>query len=282
MRLLTTVLCMMLFLTPCLASEPADPDPLDKKLPTGYHPAPPGPPPQKAIRKHADDAGPEPGENFGVQPVHDNEVFATFRGDRFEYQAEDGDDTVLWDMQGWIGADYNKLYLESEGVWLTDREEFEEAELELLYGRNIASYWDFRIGARHDFKPDPDRSFAVIGFQGLAPYWFEIDANAYISEDGDVSASLEAEYELLLTQRLILMPRLETGAAVQEVEEYGVGQGFTDITLGIRLRYEIRREFAPYIGVSWSRKLGETEDLAQSEGEDVEKTSYVAGIRFWF
>jgi len=109
-----------------------------------------------------------------------------------------------------------------------------------------------------------------------------MEATAYVSQDGDVSADLKIEYDLLLSQRLILQPRLDTGIAVQEVEEYGVGQGFTDIELGLRLRYEIRRQFAPYIGVTWSRKLGETADLAEAEGDDIETTSFVTGVRFWF
>lgn len=252
------------------------------QYPAGYHKAAPGPPGEKAIRKYADDTGPEARKNFGAQPVHDNEMFALFQADRFEYQAREGEDLMVWDVIAWIGGDYNKLYLESEGSWLVDAEEFEEIGVELLYGRSIDTYWDFQLGVRHDFKPDPDRSFAAIGVQGLAPYWFEVDATAYVSEDGDVSAGLEVEYDLLLTQRLIVQPRLETSLAVQEVEEYGVGQGFNDITLGLRLRYEIRREFAPYIGVSWTRKLGETADLAEKEGEDTDVTAFVAGIRFWF
>ncbi len=282
MKIAAMILCLLMLSVPGLSAETENAGSRAEEFPADYQEAKPGPPPGNEIRKYADDAQEGAQENFGVQVVHDNGIFAVFRGDRFEYQSKDGEDTLLWDVQGWIGADFNKLYLESEGTWLTDREEFEEAELELLYGRNIASYWDFQIGVRHDFKPDPDRTFAAVGFQGLAPYWFEIDATAYVSEDGDISAALEAEYELLLSQRLILMPRLETGAAFQEVEEYGVGQGFTDITLGIRMRYEIRREFAPYIGVSWSRLLGETEDLAEAEGEDTDVTSYVAGVRFWF
>ena len=128
-------------------------------------------------------------------------------------------------------------------------------------------------------RPDL-RRFGLAG--AGAPYWFEVEATAYISEDGDLSAALEAEYDLLLSQRLILQPRFETSIAVQEVEEYGVGQGINDIELGLRLRYEIRREFAPYIGVSWSRKIGETADLAEDEGEDTDVISFVAGVRVWF
>ncbi len=240
------------------------------------------PEPGEGIRKYVDDSQQGAQHNFGVQPVHDNEIFAVFRGDRLEYQTREGNGTLLWDVQAWVGSDYNKLWFKSEGTWLIDRKKFEEAETELFYSRNIATFWDLQLGARHDFKPDPDRTFAALGFQGLAPYWFEVEATAYISEDGDLSAGFEAEYDLLLSQRLILQPRFETRVAVQEVEKYGVGRGVNDIELGARLRYEIRREFAPYIGVSWSRKLGETANLADDEGEDIEVISFVIGVRVWF
>jgi copper resistance protein B len=234
------------------------------------------------IQKYADDAQPGAQETFGLQPIHDNELFAVFMGDRLEYQTREGKDALLWDVMGWVGNDYNKLYLESEGSWLTDEEEFEEAEVEMFFGRNIATFWDLRAGIRHDFEPEPTRTFAALGVLGLAPYWFEVEATAYLSDDGDLSASIELEYDLLLTQRLILQPRFETGIAAHESEEYGIGRGINDIELGIRLRYEIRREFAPYIGVSWAQKLGETKDLAEDEGEDTDVLSFVAGIRFWF
>ncbi len=234
------------------------------------------------IRKYAGDTQSGAQKNFGVQPVHDNERFAVFIGDRLEYQTREGQDLMLWDLQAWAGADYHKLWFKSEGVWQMDKEKFEEVQTELYYSRNIATFWDVQMGIRHDLKPDPDRTFAALSLEGLAPLWFEVETSAYISEDGDLSATFEAEYDLLLTQRLILQPRFETGVAVQEVKEYGVGQGVNDIELGLRLRYEIRREYAPYIGVSWSRKLGETADLAESEGEDVGVTSFVVGVKFWF
>ncbi|MDZ7830734.1 MAG: copper resistance protein B [Desulfobacterales bacterium] len=248
---------LLLLCIPALAAGQNSSASGSSQYPAGYHETAPGPPADASIRKYADDTGPEARRNFGVQPVHDNEIFAVFQADRFEYQAIEGEDLMLYDVIAWIGEDYNKLYLESEGSWLVDAEEFEEVEVELLYGRNIASFWDFQVGVRHDFEPNPERTFAAVGIQGLAPYWFEVDATAYVSEDGDVSAGLEAEYDLLLTQRLIVQPRLETALAVQEVEEYGIGQGFNDITLGlVRLRYEIRREFAPYIGVFLEAETG--------------------------
>ncbi|MFO7962669.1 MAG: copper resistance protein B [Desulfobacterales bacterium] len=179
-------------------------------------------------------------------------MFAVLQGDRLEYQTREGTEALVWDVLAWIGSDYHKLYVESEGAWLLDEEKIEEAGDEVLYGYNFASFWDLQFGPRYDFKPEPDRTFAAFGVQGLAPYWFEVDATAYVSEDGDFSAALEAEYDVLLSQRLILQPRFETAIALQEVEENGVGQGINGIELGVRLRYEIRREFAPYIGVSWS------------------------------
>lgn len=265
----------------CASAAAAQNSTTASSFPEDYSEAKP-PPAGKEIRKYADDQGSGPAANFGVVPVHDNQIFAMVQADRFEYQARDGSDLLLWDMQAWIGGDYNKLYLESEGEYLLDPEEFEEIGLELFYGRNIASFWDLRAGFRHDFKPDPDRTFAAFGVQGMAPYEFEIDATAYLSEDGDISAALEAEYHILFSQRLILQPRLELSAAVQEVEEYGVGQGFNSIELGLRLRYEISRKFAPYIGIAWSKKLGETADFAEAEGEDTDVFSTIAGIGWWF
>ncbi len=170
----------------------------------------------------------------------------------------------------------------SERTYLLDEDKAEDITTELLYSRNITTFWDVQAGIRHDFRPEPTRTFAAFGVQGLAPLWFEVEATAYVSEDGDLSASLEAEYDLLLSQRLILQPRFETSIAVQEVEEYGIGQGINDIVLGLRLRYEISRKFAPYIGISWTQKIGETADLAETEGEDTNVTSLVIGVRGWF
>jgi copper resistance protein B len=241
------------------------------------------PQPVEGIQKYAVDGQEGPQKNFGVQPIHDNQVFATFKADRFEHQwREHDEELLLWDVIGWVGSDYNKLFLESEGEYSLDRDDVEEAGVELLYGRTIATFWDVRAGVRHDFEPTPSRSFLALGFQGLAPQWFEVDATGYVSEDGDVSAKLEAEYELLLTQRLALAPRLEAGFSFQDVPEYETWQGITDITLGCRLMVHFYREFAPYIGVTWSRKVGETAHNIDKEGGDVDSTAFVAGLRFWF
>ena len=154
--------------------------------------------------------------------------------------------------------------------------------MQLLYSRNVADFWDFQVGVRHDFEPQPNRTFGAIGFHGLAPYFFEVDTAMFVSEKGEVSFRLEGEYELLLTQRLILQPKFETNLAVQEVRERGIGSGFNDVELGLRLRYEITRKFAPYIGVSWEKALGQTADFVRDEGEDTSVLGFVGGIRFWF
>lgn len=234
----------------------------------------------EAIQKYARS---DPQQNFGVQPIHDNQVFATFKADRFEYQwREDGIEILLWDVQGWIGNDYHKLYLESEGEFRLEEDNVEEATVELLYSRNIDKFWDLQAGLRHDFEPHPERSFAAVGVQGLAPQWFEVDATAYLSDDGDVSAKVEFEYELMLTQRLILIPRLESHVSFQDLPEYEEWEGITDLTAGARLIYQIRRKLAPYIGVSWTRLLGETANRIEDRGGDIDSAAFIAGVRFWF
>lgn len=281
-KTLAVLLFLLFFPAAGMAGEGTFVNPEKREFPADYQKADTDPEAGKGIRKYAEDPQEGPQKDFGVQFVHDNEIFAIFNGDRLEYQTREGKPAFLWDIQAWVGTDFNKLWFKSEGEWLSEEDDFEEASAELFYSRNIGSFWDVQIGVRHDFKPDPERTFAALGIQGLAPLWFEVEATTYLSEDADLSVVLEAEYDLLLSQRLILQPRLETSAALQEVEEYGVGQGFNDIELGLRLRYEIQREFAPYIGVSWNRKIGETENLAEAEGEDIETFSFVVGLKTWF
>lgn len=215
----------------------------------------------------------------------DNHPFGYFLVDRFEYRDDEGPNHLLWDAQGWYGGDYRRLWLKTEGERPVS-DSNGEVELQALYSRLVAPYWDLQGGLRYDRSvgsgPDHDRVFAVLGLQGLMPYRFETDAAAFVSEDGDLSLSLELEYELLLTQRLVLQPRLELNAAAQRVRAWGVGHGLNDLQLGLRLRYEIRREFAPYVGVEWVRKFGDTADLARDEGERVGNLGLVAGVRLWF
>lgn len=205
--------------------------------------------------------------------------------DQLEYRSNSGSDFLRWDIQGWRGTDYNKFWFKFEGE---DEVSSDTADLELqaLYSRAIAPFWDFQVGARYDASfgsdsPD-DRYLAVIGFQGLAPYWFEVEPTLFVSDKGDVSARLTATYDLLLTQRMIMQPRLEVNVAATEDREYGIGKGVNDVQVGMRLRYEVRREFAPYVGLAWSREFGDTADFTRADGGEVNILSFVAGFRIWF
>ncbi len=206
--------------------------------------------------------------------------------DQMEYRSNNnGNNSLRWDMQGWRGTDYNKLWVKFEG----DHEPTTSVgalELQTLYSHSVSAFWDVQLGGRYDRFYSPglvnDRFLAVIGFQGLAPYWFDMEPALFVSDRGDVSARLTATYDLLFTQRLILQPRLEMNAALSAAPQFGVGKGLNDVQLGLRLRYEIRREFAPYIGMAWQRQFGATADLARAGGEAVSNVSLIAGLRWWF
>lgn len=222
-------------------------------------------------------------EDFG-EPIDDNQIFYYLLFDKLEYQVNENENIFNWDITGWVGGDYQKLWLKSEGdVSLDDGNG--EAELQLLYGKLIFPYFDLQAGLRYDQlygDKGNSRGFAVIGVQGLAPYFFEIDSSLFVSHKGDVSARFEAEYEFLLSQRLVLQPSVETNFAIQEVEEFGVGSGFNDLELGLRLRYEIDRDFAPYIGISWEKLFGDTAKFAKEEGESTDDVKFVTGVRLLF
>lgn len=226
------------------------------------------------------DRFPLPPKEWG-EPVMDQPVFPFLLLDRLEHRWQKGNDLRVWDIQGWVGGDYNKLWLKSEGE---DEKggRTEQADVEVLYARLITPFWYLQGGLRYEERPSPSRSALAFGVQGLAPYWFEVEATGYVSEGGKLSARFEAEYDFLFSQRLILQPLVETTFAAYAEPERGVGQGFNDIELGLRLRYEIRRQFAPYIGITWSRKLGDTADLARRANEDVTERAVVAGVRLWF
>ncbi|HKK17809.1 MAG TPA: copper resistance protein B [Opitutales bacterium] len=251
-------------------------------MPDDFSSPPAKSPKGQEIRRYAVDDPGTGATNFGLAPVHDNKAFYFFSADRMEYRSFDDGEVWLWDVQASAEKDYDKLFFESEGEYSPDEDSFESVQTEILYGRAIGSFWDFRAGLRYDFEPNPERAFAVVGVQGLAPQWFEVDANFYFSEDGDLYFGLESEYDILLTQRLILQPRLEVEIAAQDVDTYGSAASFTGVELGLRLRYEIRRKFAPYIGVSWESALGETANRIEKRGGDPDTTAFVAGVRFWF
>ncbi|WP_353250913.1 copper resistance protein B [Salinisphaera sp. T31B1] len=216
------------------------------------------------------------------KPINDQKLHKFVQIDRLEYGDPEGPNNYLWDAQGWVGGDFNKLWLKTEGEGPISGGSPESTEFQALYNRMISPFWGAQVGLRYDVNPNPDRGFAVIGLQGLAPYWFESDTALFVSEDGDVSFRGEFEYELLLTQRLILQPRLEINASARDTPEYGLGRGLNNTEMGVRLRYEIRREFAPYIGVRWEQKYGDTKDIARAEGESTSSTAFVVGVRAWY
>lgn len=202
--------------------------------------------------------------------------------DRLEYGDPNGTNNYLWDAQGWIGGDFNRLWWKTEGEGPLNGGGPEDTELQVLYNRTIDSFWGIQAGLRYDLNPNPDRGFVVIGIQGLAPQWFETDNSMFVSEDGDISWRGEYEYELLLTQRLIIAPRIEINLSAQEVSEYGLGSGLNNTEAGLRLRYAIRRELVPYIGVRWEQLYGETKDIARRRYERTSSTALVLGIRAWY
>lgn len=207
--------------------------------------------------------------------------------DRFELAAGEGADTLTWDAQAWYGGNINRVWFETEGdAVIADGDGGELESADLFYSRAVSAFWDVRVGPGYQRSygpgPDRDRFFAVAGVQGLAPYWFETQADLRLSDDGDASLDAEVEYDMLLTQRLVLQPRLETAVAFQDTPEFEQGSGITGITTGLRLRYELSREVAPYVGVTWQRDLGDTADLTEAEGGDKSRVSAVVGLRLWF
>jgi copper resistance protein B len=212
--------------------------------------------------------------------VHDGDINYFVLFDQLEWQGDEHGSSVGLDSKGWVGRDRDRLWFRAEGDWEDDN--IGEAEAHLLYGRQFSRWWDVVGGVRQDFRPGPARTWAALGVQGLAPYWFEIEATAYVGESGRTQARVEVEYELLLTNRLALQPLVELELAGKDDPERGTGAGLTTTEMGLRLRYEIRRELAPYIGVTWNRKYGDTADFAEAAGERTRGTRAVAGLRLWF
>lgn len=203
--------------------------------------------------------------------------------DRLEWQQGADEHAFAWDAKAWFGHDRNRLWLRSEGKGEPPQHgRVEHADIEALWGKPVSPWWDVLFGVRHDFDPGPSQTWAAIGVQGMAPYKFEVQATAYLGEGGQTALQAEVEYDLLLTNRLILQPRIEATAYGRDDAGRGVGSGLSEIDAGLRLRYEVRREFAPYIGVEWGRSFGRTSDFARLEGEDIEDLRLVAGVRFWF
>jgi copper resistance protein B len=206
----------------------------------------------------------------------DDPLLASLRVDKLENSNE----VTQLEMNAWIGKDINKFWLKTD---VSQHEgKLEHAEVQALFSHAVAPYWDLQTGIRRDIKPSPTRTWGVIGIQGLAPYFFEIDAAIFIGEAGHTAARITADYDVLFTQRLIFSPEIEINLYGQNDAETGTGSGASNASTGLRLRYEIRREFAPYIGVTWNQQFGKTAEFAQAKNETTHDTQWVIGIRAWF
>lgn len=218
-------------------------------------------------------------------PMDDRMRHFFFLADVLEYRPDGNDSDFRWDIESWYGGDFNRVWLKSEGEQSAKERDY-NLDAQVLYGRFVRKYYDFQIGLRGETRVyeghNESRAHAVIGFEGHAPYRFNVEPALFISEEGDVSAGFTATRDLLLTQKLILQGRFETSVAIQEVKEFATGSGLNNIELGLRLRYEIRREFAPYIGVTYEQSFARTEDLVRREGGDPSQVRFVTGVRIWF
>jgi copper resistance protein B len=242
-------------------------------------PQPPGAPREPVpVLTAADRAAATPA--VSGHAAHDSRLVTFIQLDRLEGWNADEGTGLLWDGQGWIGGDLDKAWLRTEGERVDDSTE--AADVELLYGRAVARWWDVVAGVRHDLAPGRSQSWVAIGIVGLAPQKFDVEATAYFRESGRAAAQLEVEYDVLLTNRLILQPQLELNVSSKDDVERGVGSGVTTVEAGLRLRYEITRQFAPYLGVTWERAYDDTADFRRAAGEDVDDTRVVAGLRIWF
>ena len=222
------------------------------------------------------------GEGYGaMEPhMHGNGAVGKLLLDQLEaVHGRDGN-AQAWEVEGWYGRDEDKLWLRSEGE--VSQGTVEDGDVELLWNHTISTYWGSQLGARHDLGVSSDRDWAAFGVEGLAPYWFDLEATVYVGASGRTAVRFRADYDVLFTQRLILQPELEFNASGKDDPASGVGSGLSDVQFGLRLRYEIRRELAPYVGINWVRRVGTTADYARADGQQTFDQQFVAGIRIWF
>lgn len=210
---------------------------------------------------------------LATEHAHGDRMIAMLTVDRLEAWSHDGEPGQHWALQGWVGGDLQRVWLRSEG----EREDgrLASGDIEALYGRSVAPWWDVVVGVRHDLGPGPRRDWAALGVQGVSPYKFEVEATAYLGENGRSAARFEAEYDVLLTNRLILQPSIE--AELRDRRDVGadIGAGLSKAEAGLRLRYEIVRRFAPYVGLVHERRT-------HADGADSRETRVVGGVRLWF
>lgn len=212
--------------------------------------------------------------------AEDDPVLGKVMIDQLEKRYTDGKDPLILEADAWIGQDLNKAWFKIDAEHVDGK--LEELELQALYSRAIDPYWDIQVGWRHNNKPLPQRDWLAVGVKGLAPYWFEVDAALFVGGNGQVNARLQGEYEWMLTQKWVLSPELEANFFSDDDLAHDIGSGLSNMQAGLRLRYEIKREFAPYVGINWTGKFGDTADLARAAGNKTSDTQFVLGVRSWF
>jgi copper resistance protein B len=214
-----------------------------------------------------------------MPPVMDRAIFAHVLLDQFEGRFNGNNPEFRWDGQGWVGTDYDKLWIKSEGTFGSGT--LDDGQHQFLYDRAVTTYFDVQAGLRSDLDSRPARNWAALGIQGLAPYFFDLELTGYASSEGHFAGKLQASYDLLITQRLILQPQIELNLYTKADPARLVGTGFSDIDTGLRLRYEISRKFAPYLGVVYEGKFGQTANFARRAGESTGDFRFVLGVRIW-
>lgn len=208
--------------------------------------------------------------------------FTAFKIDRLEARLSDGSGGYGWEVDGFSGGDINRFWWKSDGEGELGGN-LHQASIQALYSRAVAPFWDVQTGVKQDYRREgPDRTHVTLGLQGTAPYWFEVSAAAFVSNKGDLTAVAEAEYDLRLTQKWILQPVAHVAVSAQDVPELGLASGLTSVSAGVLLRYEIKRELAPYVGVEWEGALGQTADLIRARGSEAKETRVVVGLKAWF
>lgn len=220
------------------------------------------------------------GTTMALASGNDDPLLSKVMIDQLEVRNTDGPDPVVLDGQAWIGYDLNKLWIKTDATRVDGATE--DAELQALYSKAVAPFWDVQMGVRRDFLPKPSRNWLVLGVQGLSPYFFDVDTALFLGESGRSAFRFKAEYEMLFTQQLILTPEVTVNLYGRNDPDTGTGSGLADTEIGLRLRYEIQRKIAPYIGVNWNRKYGNTADYARAAGEDTQDNQWVIGLRAWF
>jgi len=239
-----------------------------------------GAPPPDARDPHAYSEGVDFTRGDARPRLADEENMRSILIDNFELARLDVVTVVPYDVEAWFGRTYDRAVLKAEGDF--EGGDLEEARTELLWGHAFAAYWDTQFGVRYDSGAGPNRTWLAAGIEGLAPYRFDFEVTAYVGESSRTALRLDASYDMLINQRLILQPRLEANFYGREDIERGLGSGLADVSLALRLRYEIRRELAPYIGVEWLDEYGGTRDMTLAAGGDPSDTRLTMGLRFWF